>query len=139
MYTGDAPRLEQDPAVPGPGADAHHPDTENPEHTHGRFLTAIRTMRDGLERKPKTRLAYRIAIAFFGSLVVLIGVVLIPLPGPGWLIVFLGLAILGTEFAWAHRLLLRGRRILARAREWWTQRRAASRARKAARQTATSR
>lgn len=40
-----------------------------------------------------------------------IGVIAIPYPGPGWLIVFAGLAILATEFAWARRLLhyLRGR------------------------------
>jgi uncharacterized protein (TIGR02611 family) len=35
----------------------------------------------------------------------LIGIVLIPYPGPGWLIVFSGLAILATEFASAKRLL----------------------------------
>jgi uncharacterized protein (TIGR02611 family) len=36
---------------------------------------------------------------------VVIGFILIPLPGPGWLIVFAGLAILATEFVWAERLL----------------------------------
>lgn len=30
---------------------------------------------------------------------------MIPYPGPGWLVVFVGLAILGTEFDWAKRLL----------------------------------
>ena len=33
------------------------------------------------------------------------GIVAIPYPGPGWAIVFLGLAILATEFAWAHHTL----------------------------------
>ncbi len=33
------------------------------------------------------------------------GVVMIPYPGPGWLVVFAGLAILATEFHWAKRLL----------------------------------
>jgi uncharacterized protein (TIGR02611 family) len=33
------------------------------------------------------------------------GVVAIPYPGPGWLIVFAGLAILAGEFAWARRVL----------------------------------
>lgn len=49
-------------------------------------------------------LTYRIAVAVLGGAVVVLGVVLIPLPGPGWLIVFAGLAILATEFAWAERL-----------------------------------
>jgi len=44
-------------------------------------------------------------IAFIGGFVVLVGLVLIPYPGPGWLIVFGGLAILATEFAWARLLL----------------------------------
>jgi uncharacterized protein (TIGR02611 family) len=28
------------------------------------------------------------------------------LPGPGWAVIFLGLAVLATEYAWAHRLLV---------------------------------
>lgn len=36
---------------------------------------------------------------------VIIGIIAIPYPGPGWLIVFTGLAILATEFDWAKRLL----------------------------------
>lgn len=40
-----------------------------------------------------------------GSLVIVGGVIAIPLPGPGWLIVIAGLAILASEFDWAHRLL----------------------------------
>lgn len=47
----------------------------------------------------------RIAIAVAGGTVLLLGVVAIPYPGPGWLIVFTGLAILATEFAWARRVL----------------------------------
>ena len=33
------------------------------------------------------------------------GILAIPYPGPGWLIVFAGLAILASEFTWARRLL----------------------------------
>ena len=47
----------------------------------------------------------RIAITVVGFLVILIGLILIPLPGPGWLIVFAGLAILAREYVWAERLL----------------------------------
>jgi uncharacterized protein (TIGR02611 family) len=50
-------------------------------------------------------LTYRIVVAAIGSAVVIGGIALIPLPGPGWLIVFGGLAILATEFEWAGRLL----------------------------------
>lgn len=52
----------------------------------------------------------KVLIGVVGSIVVLIGIVAIPYPGPGWLIVFSGLAILATEFAWARRLLHHGRK-----------------------------
>ena len=47
----------------------------------------------------------RIFIGIAGGLVVIIGIIAIPYPGPGWLIVFAGLAILATEFEWAQRIL----------------------------------
>lgn len=47
----------------------------------------------------------RIAIAVAGGSVLLVGIIAIPYPGPGWLIVFTGLAILATEFPWARRVL----------------------------------
>lgn len=47
----------------------------------------------------------RVAIAIVGGLVVLVGIVMIPYPGPGWLVVFAGLAILATEFDRAQRVL----------------------------------
>jgi uncharacterized protein (TIGR02611 family) len=40
-----------------------------------------------------------------GTAVLVTGVITIPYPGPGWLVVFAGLAILGTEFHWARRVL----------------------------------
>jgi len=43
--------------------------------------------------------------AVLGGLIVLIGIVLIPYPGPGWLIVFAGFAILATEFTFARKSL----------------------------------
>ena len=51
------------------------------------------------------RQAKRTAIGFLGGIVVIVGIIAIPYPGPGWLIVFTGLAILATEFDWARRLL----------------------------------
>lgn len=47
----------------------------------------------------------RVAIAVIGTVVVIIGIIAIPYPGPGWLIVFAGLAILATEFVWAQKVL----------------------------------
>ena len=47
----------------------------------------------------------RIAIGIAGGAVLVVGIIAIPYPGPGWLIVFAGLAILATEFTWAQRVL----------------------------------
>jgi hypothetical protein len=41
----------------------------------------------------------RILVGIVGGLVTIIGVVALIAPGPGWLIIFAGLGILGTEFA----------------------------------------
>ncbi|MGZ5214164.1 MAG: PGPGW domain-containing protein [Actinomycetota bacterium] len=47
----------------------------------------------------------RIAITVVGVVVVLAGLALLVLPGPGWLLIFVGLSILGSEYVWAQRLL----------------------------------
>lgn len=61
--------------------------------------------RERLERRPTLRLVWRIGVAVVGLIVLALGVVAIPYPGPGWLIVFAGLAILASEFEWARRIL----------------------------------
>jgi tellurite resistance protein TerC len=53
--------------------------------------------------------ARRIVILVTGSTVVLVGIAMIVTPGPAILVIPLGLAILGTEFVWARRLLKRFR------------------------------
>jgi uncharacterized protein (TIGR02611 family) len=47
----------------------------------------------------------RVLVGIIGGIVTLLGVVLIPYPGPGWLVVFAGFAILATEFEFAARAL----------------------------------
>lgn len=51
----------------------------------------------------------RTFIGIVGWFVVLVGIVLIPYPGPGWLTVFAGLGILSTEYDFAKKLLAYGR------------------------------
>jgi len=53
---------------------------------------------------PSSGLLRKSGVAIVGIVVILIGIPLIPLFGPGWLIVFTGLAILSSEFEWAGRL-----------------------------------
>jgi len=49
--------------------------------------------------------AKRLVIFIIGSSILLLGVAMIILPGPAIVFIPIGLAILGTEFIWARRLL----------------------------------
>ncbi len=42
--------------------------------------------------------------AIAGGVVILVGILLLFLPGPGWLVIFFGLAILAAEFPVADRI-----------------------------------
>ena len=64
-----------------------------------------REWRDGIASRPTVDRAYRIAVAAVGTVVLALGILAIPYPGPGWLIVFAGLGILASEFAWAKTVL----------------------------------
>jgi uncharacterized protein (TIGR02611 family) len=64
-------------------------------------------------------------IAVVGLAVVALGIALLPLPGPGFLVIAAGLAILATEFEWAERWLDRVRDRAIQAAEqatknWWS-------------------
>jgi len=49
--------------------------------------------------------ARRIVVAIIGTTVLLIGIVLLVTPGPAFVVIPVGLAILATEFAWARHWL----------------------------------
>ena len=53
------------------------------------------------------RQARPLVVAVIGGTVLVIGIILIVLPGPAFLVIPAGLAILATEFAWAGILLKR--------------------------------
>src|SRR5215470_7637076 len=62
----------------------------------------------------KTLLRQRVANLVGGWALVVVGVILIPLPGPGWLVVGIGLLVLGREVRWARRALVRLERFMRR-------------------------
>jgi len=51
------------------------------------------------------RSSKRIAVLVIGAALVVGGIALLVLPGPGLLVIIAGLAVLATEFAWAERML----------------------------------
>ena len=66
---------------------------------------------------------YRVTVAVVGVTIILIGIVLLPLPGPGWLVIFAGLFVLSTEFEWADRLLVFARDKVRSWTDWLTEQR----------------
>ncbi|MBB2902794.1 uncharacterized protein (TIGR02611 family) [Kineococcus radiotolerans] len=108
-----APRPAPEPVVTGV-------DTALSPHQHRirRARAALRARRERLRADARKNRVYRAVVGAVGTFVVLLGLLLVPLPGPGWLIVFLGLAVLGTEFATAQRLKRFGERQVHRWAQW---------------------
>lgn len=112
--------------------DPYADDAERAQRLTRGFGTFMQRWRRWIRRRPWLNTVYRVLVTALGIAVVVIGLILVPLPGPGWLIVFIGLTILGTEFHWARRLLGWLRRVLARFWERWNAWRAERRRRREA-------
>jgi len=72
-----------------------------PEH----HLTLSEKLARRRERHLQRSRAYRIAFVVVAFAILVGGLALVPLPGPGWAIVFVGLGMLALEFKWAERLM----------------------------------
>lgn len=75
--------------------------------------------RDRLRERRRAEFVYRIVVGVVGVIVLGVGILAIPYPGPGWAIVFIGLGILATEFAWARRLLAYARERYDKVMDWF--------------------
>lgn len=101
-------------------ADAYHDPTREDmaviERLAKKFGRGMERWRGWVHSRRWLSVLYRTVLAVFASLIILAGIAMLVLPGPGWLTIFLGLAILGSEFHWARRLLgwLR-----IRVKAWW--------------------
>ena len=78
-----------------------------------------------IRASPRWRPLYQGAVFLVGLVMVLGGLALVPLPGPGWLIVILGIAVWASEFEPASRLLefvkdrVRAWEQWVRGQPWW--------------------
>lgn len=61
------------------------------------------------------RSSRRIAVSIAGFVLIAAGLAMLVLPGPGLVVIILGLAVLATEYAWAATMLERTRAYAARA------------------------
>lgn len=58
-----------------------------------------------IRRSRALHLSWQVGVFLVGLAVVAGGVVMLPLPGPGWVVIFGGMAIWATEFVWAQLVL----------------------------------
>lgn len=87
---------------------------DRPHHTEDRWA-----WRRSIRADPHKARIYRVLVGALGTLLILLGVVTGPLPGPGGIpLVLLGLAVWASEFAWAHRLMQWFRVQLHKVRGW---------------------
>ncbi len=92
----------------------HHHILIEPEEDRWRWRRKI--------REDKRKLAvYRVAVGLLGLILVALGFVSGPIPGPGGIpLILLGLAVWSSEFEWAHQVMMWFKKELHRYRRWST-------------------
>lgn len=90
------------------------PDERPEDHDHARLSELAEAAveaelatgrREETVAEAKAHIALRLARITLGLAVTLLGIILLPLPGPGWLVIAAGLVILAQDFVWAERTL----------------------------------
>jgi uncharacterized protein (TIGR02611 family) len=106
--TGSAPAdgsAPVDPPVARPVADLEVYDDVGRVHPFGQLLRII------------FQSAKRIAVFVVGCTLVIAGLAMLVLPGPGFAGIILGLIVLATEFVWAERLLDKAKAQASKAKD----------------------
>jgi len=76
--------------------------TESPPEHHRSLSEKLAARR---ARHIQRSTPYRVMFVIVAFLILIGGLALVPLPGPGWAIVFVGLGMLALEFKWAENLM----------------------------------
>jgi uncharacterized protein (TIGR02611 family) len=93
---------------------------EGHDHRHHGYAVRKRAWQQWLNQKlglDKMPVIRKLVYSVVGVTVVLIGVAMIVLPGPAIVVIPLGLAILASEYAWARRIIRRGKVFVGRVRK----------------------
>ncbi|MGZ2355424.1 TIGR02611 family protein [Streptomyces sp. 372A] len=97
---GEAPRDATGDVIPGVAKEESALGSRAPG-----FIKASRAL----------HLSWQVGVFVVGLAVVVAGIIMLPLPGPGWLVIFGGMAIWATEFVWAQLVLRWTRRKVTEA------------------------
>lgn len=96
----------------------HDKDVEaRPERSVDDRLAGFKRFREFIRRSRVLNTTWQIGVFTVGATVLVAGLVMMVTPGPGWLAIFVGLAILATEFAWAQSALHKAKRAAEKAKE----------------------
>jgi uncharacterized protein (TIGR02611 family) len=85
------------------------------EETVDRVLPPHLRARAWARRRRSTHVLWQAGVLLLGFGLVVAGLVMLVLPGPGWATIILGFIVLASEYAWARRLLEPVRRWARRA------------------------
>ena len=106
----DEPDISGEHAHVGPG--------EPEDVDEGRIFGPLdRIRRWSFEGGLARRVFWRTTVLVVGGTLLVLGVVMLVFPGPGWAAIIVGLVVLASEFAWFNRVLHPVRRIASKAAE----------------------
>ncbi|MBC6467248.1 TIGR02611 family protein [Actinomadura alba] len=91
-------------------SESQDPEGDGPPRGFKRFREFVRRYR-------LLNTTWQIGVFTVGATVLVAGLVMMVTPGPGWVAIFVGLAILATEFAWAQTALHKAKQAAAKAKE----------------------
>ena len=107
------------------------------ESDTSRFHRWLEARKERMHAHPVMRHLYKPLVIGVGAFCFIAGLIMLVTPGPGWLFIFIGLGIWGTEFTWARRANIFMKHVVLTAwyryRAWRQQRKARKAARKAER------
>lgn len=124
--TGERPRDGHQTQTADPSATAAHGAEKHHHHVLIEPTEDRWAWRRRIRQNPHQLRIYRVGVAVAGLLLICLGLITGPLPGPGGIpLVLLGLAIWSSEFEWAYRLRQRFKAEIKRFRAWPTSRKVA--------------
>jgi len=80
-------------------------DVKAPASVGDRMYRRYMQRRNSIRSNRALDATWRGVILIFGLTIVALGVFFLLFPGPGWAVIFFGLFVLATEYAWAQRML----------------------------------
>ena len=83
-----------------------------------RKVSELQVHHEGLKKRSYGFLVRPLTL-LAGWLFVVVGILIIPTPGPGWFLLFFGIGVLSFELTWPNRLLDYGLRKYDSAEEYW--------------------